>query len=135
MRGSHRLPATTRLQRRIIARMNLVGHRIFYNFLLRQNTPRDATGPGALTVKSRLRCHESGALVTASMNVWISFMRFIVLRILYTSITDAAFALMVRSNGSGSADLIRWREGLGRCCYRNAQAHLRVSPPFMNFLK
>lgn len=83
-----------------------------HNFLLRQDTPRDQ-GLGALTVKSRALCGESCAWPMASMNAWISVMRFIVLRILYNSITDAASAPLVRRNGSGSAGRIRWGADLG----------------------
>jgi hypothetical protein len=69
------------------------------------------------------------------MNVWISFMRFIVLRILYTSITDAAFAPLVRSNGSGSAGLIRWGVGLGRAATVKPKPTSGWVSPFMNFLR
>lgn len=106
---------------------------IFQHFLPTQNTLRDETGPEAITPMSSRLSRESELTSMASMKDLMSNMAFIVLRILYTSITNAAFRVSARENGSGSAGLIRWGGGQRTSCYLDP-TDLRVSfSPSMNF--
>lgn len=67
-------------------------------FLLRQATPRGEIDPRVSTAKSSTAGQEIDQWKAASMEHWIISLMFIVLRIVYTIVTNAAHGIAVEWN-------------------------------------